>query len=316
MVARLEEDRLDESRVPENGIETESRRFSKLHRWIPPLSWNWLSWSTSKSTNEGRGIDWNRVLKRESWKALKAGREKNGWILLCSNEHISFEAARFEFENKDERGWWMSSDSGRIWSTGVGGGKKQRGLLMTRQTNRVGMHSVDFQGGKASSTSTSTNFSSVVWLRLLSTLDENISRESCFLFSRTRGWKSDRHRGTTRMEKLVLIHHCLNRWRSKYCIVLCFVRKISSHRSWNIFFLFFLFYFISSLSISFIYERFLLLFLNFKSGYLLVATFFASCRQFENVQHIRTSALILENLSLSLSSSYSLDCATPFYFGR
>ena len=82
----------------------------------------------------------------------------------------------------------MSSDSGRIWSTGVGGGKKQRGLLMTRQTNRVGMHSVDFQGGKASSTSTSTNFSSVVWLRLLSTLDENISRESCFLFSRTRGW--------------------------------------------------------------------------------------------------------------------------------
>lgn len=74
MVARLEEDRLDESRVPENGIETESRRFSKLHRWIPPLSWNWLSWSTSKSTNEGRGIDWNRVLKRESWKALKARR--------------------------------------------------------------------------------------------------------------------------------------------------------------------------------------------------------------------------------------------------
>lgn len=40
-----------------------------------------------------------------------------------------------------------------------------------------------------------------------------------------------------------------------------------------------------------------------------MAAFFVSCHQFENVQHIRTSILILENLSLSfsLSPSYSLD---------
>lgn len=60
---------------------------------------------------------------------------------------------------------------------------------MTRQTNRVGMHSVDFQGGKASSTSTSTNFSSVVWLRLLSTLDSRRKHQPrivLFVFSNSR----------------------------------------------------------------------------------------------------------------------------------
>lgn len=103
------------------------------------------------------------------------------------------------------------------------------------------------------------------------------------------------------MEKLVLIHHALFESLEKqilYCVVLR--KKDFESQKLEYFFLFF-FSFISSLSISFIYERFLLLFLNFKSGYLLVATFFASCRQFENVQHIRTSALILENLSLSSS---------------
>lgn len=107
------------------------------------------------------------------------------------------------------------------------------------------------------------------------------------------------------MEKLVLIHHALFESLEKqilYCVVLR--KKDFELQKLEYFFLFF-FSFISSLSISFIYERFLLLFLNFKSGYLLVATFFASCRQFENVQHIRTSALILENLSLSLLRIFS-----------
>lgn len=118
----------------------------------------------------------------------------------------------------------MSSDSGRIWSTGVGDGKKQRGLLMTRQTNRVGMHSVDFQGGKASSTSTSTNFSSVVWLRLLSTLDSRRKHQPrivLFVFSNSRleVWSSSRNNENGKTSSDSSLFESLKK-QILYCVVL------------------------------------------------------------------------------------------------
>lgn len=103
--------RIDSTRA-RNGIETESRRSSKLHRWIP-LSGNWLSSSTSKSTNEGRGLilGWNRfetrvskALKAERWREKMDGSPLSLPPSLPSNEYISLDVVvRFEFENKDER---------------------------------------------------------------------------------------------------------------------------------------------------------------------------------------------------------------------
>lgn len=136
--------RIDSTRV-RNGIETESRRSSKLHRWIP-LSGNWLSSSTSKSTNEGRGLilGWNRfetrvskALKAERWREKMDGSPLSLRPFLRTNIfHWTWSYVSNSKTRMNVRPGWMSSGSGRIWSTGVGGRKKQRGLLMTRQTNR------------------------------------------------------------------------------------------------------------------------------------------------------------------------------------
>lgn len=81
---------------------------------------------------------------------------------------------------------------------------------------------------------------------------------------------------------------------------MCFVGKISSRlkKSWNIFSFFFLF--ISSSSISFIYQRFLLL-LNFKSGYLFVATFLLRVVRRLKTYSIFAHRSLSSRISLSLS---------------
>lgn len=103
------------------------------------------------------------------------------------------------------------------------------------------------------------------------------------------------------MEKLVLIHHALFKSLEEQIVCsVCFVGKISNRlkKSWNIFFLF-----ISSSSISFIYERFLLL-LNFKSGYLFVATFLLRVVRRLKTYSIFAHRSLSSRISLSLSLLY------------